>query len=169
MLKQFVPIIILILTSIHLNAAEPENVPIKIPEGNNLKLTVHAKGEQIYKCTAANGGYEWQWQAPDAILYDKDKQTKVGTHGAGPLWTYQDGSSVKGKMIQKIEAPDPDSAPWMLLEAKEAGGHGLLAETSFILRFNTKGGLPPVAGCDAKNAGKEARITYSADYSFYGQ
>ena len=132
-------------------------------------LTIYAKGDQIFKCTAEDGEYRWQWQAPDAVLYDKDKQTKIGTHGAGSKWIYQDGSSVKGKMVQKIDAPDSDSAPWLLLEAKEVSGQGLLTQTSFILRFNTKGGLPPHSGCDEKNAGKETRVAYSADYSFYGQ
>jgi hypothetical protein len=73
-------------------------------------------------------------------------------------------------VIQKIDAPDSGAAPWLLLEGKEPGGQGVLAHVRFILRFNTQGGLPPDAsGCDKNNAGKESRIAYSADYSFFGQ
>jgi hypothetical protein len=170
MFKCFALFLVVALSGFYADAADIVKDGIKIPDGNNLKLTVHAIGDQIFKCLAANGGYKWQWQAPDAILYDMDTQTQVGMHSAGPSWTYQDGSSIKGQMLQKIDAPDPDAAPWLLLEGKEQGGQGLLTHISFILRFNTKGGLPPDASrCDKNNAGKESRIAYSADYSFFGQ
>ena len=43
---------------------------IRPPAGQVAKLTVHAKGDQIYQCTLNGGVYSWQTQAPDAKLFD---------------------------------------------------------------------------------------------------
>jgi hypothetical protein len=139
------------------------------PAGNKPFLTVHAKGDQIYLCIFDSGAYSWKWQAPDAKLFDVNSQKQVGTHGSGPNWKYQDGSSVKAKMIQKIAAPDVNSVPWLLLETIEHSDQGLLAQTRYIMRTNTQGGIEPSSGCDANHLGAEAKAPYSADYVFFGQ
>jgi Protein of unknown function (DUF3455) len=142
---------------------------IKVPEGNSAYLTVRAKGDQIFHCILKTGEYSWKWHAPEAKLYDTQNQTLVGSHGAGPSWTHKDGSSVKAKVIQKIDAPDKASAPWMLLEVTEHQRDGLLAQASYIQRVNTQGGVAPLSGCDANHLGSERRVSYSADYVFFNK
>lgn len=138
-----------------------------MPEGNNVYLNLHAKGDQIFYCELSAGIYSWTWQAPDAKLYDTNNKALVGSHGAGPSWTHNDGSSVKAKVIQKIDALDKASAPWLLLEVTGHKGDGLLAQASYIQRINTHGGVSPIAGCDANHLGSGKQVPYSADYIFY--
>ncbi|MEQ1739980.1 MAG: DUF3455 domain-containing protein [Methyloglobulus sp.] len=142
---------------------------IKVPEGNNVSLNVHGKGDQIFYCALSTGVYSWIWQAPDAKLYDAQNKALVGSHGAGPSWLHTDGSSVKAKVIQKTDAPDKASAPWLLLEVTEGKGDGLLAHASYIQRINTQGGLSPISSCDANHLGTEKRMAYEADYIFYSK
>jgi Protein of unknown function (DUF3455) len=149
------------------DAAIPD--AIKVPDGNSAYLTVHAKGDQIFHCVLKAGEYSWKWHAPEAKLYDTQKQALVGSHGAGPSWTYKDGSSIKAKAIQKIDAPDKASAAWLLLEVTEHKGDGLMAQASYIQRIDTKDGVAPSSGCDANHLGSERRVRYSADYVFYSK
>jgi Protein of unknown function (DUF3455) len=142
---------------------------IKVPEGNSVYLTVYAKGDQIFHCVLKTGVYSWKWYAPEAKLYAIQSQALVGSHGAGPSWTHKDGSSVKAKVIQKIDAPDKASAPWLLLEVTGHQGDGLLAQASYIQRINTQGGVAPSSACDANHLGSERRVPYNADYTFYGK
>jgi Protein of unknown function (DUF3455) len=142
---------------------------IKVPDGNSAYLTVHAKGDQIFHCVQKAGTYTWKWHAPEAKLYDTQNQTLVGSHGAGPSWAYKDGSSVKAKVAQKIDAPDKADAAWLLLEVTEHKGDGLLAQASYIQRINTQGGVAPLSACDGNHLGSEKRAPYSADYSFYNK
>jgi Protein of unknown function (DUF3455) len=148
------------------DAAIPD--AIKVPEGNRTYLTVHAKGDQIFHCVLNTGDYSWKWHTPEAKLYDTQNQALVGSHGAGPNWTYKDGSSVKAKVIQKIDAPDK-AAAWLLLEVTEHKGDGVLVKSSYIQRISTQGGVAPSSGCDANHLGSERRVRYSADYVFYSK
>lgn len=169
--KKLLLAIALWMNSCRLFAAEstPSLESIAALAGNKLLLTVHAKGDQVYLCALEAGDYTWKWQAPDAKLFDSQTQKVVGSHGAGPSWEYQDGSSVKAKLIQKADAPDNTAIPWLLLEITEHKGQGLLTQARHILRINTQGGTPPSSGCDANHLGAEKRIPYSADYNFYSK
>ncbi len=142
---------------------------IKVPEGNSVYLTVHAKGDQIFHCVLKTGEYFWKWHAPEAKLYDVKDQALVGSHGAGPSWMHKDGSSVIAKVIQKIDAPDKASAPWLLLEVTEHQRDGELAKASYIQRISTQGGVAPSSGCDNNHLGSERWVRYSADYVFYSK
>ncbi len=142
---------------------------LKVPEGNTLQLTLHAKGDQIYQCMYLDGAYQWQWQAPDAKLYEPQNQSLVGSHGAGPSWVYKDGSSIKAKALQKVDSPEKSAAPWLLLEVTEHKGDGMLTKTRYIQRINTTGGISPSSTCDGNHPGLEKRIPYTADYIFYTQ
>jgi hypothetical protein len=139
---------------------------IAVPNGNNQVLTLHAKGEQIYQCTSQQSVYSWQWQAPKAQLFDA-KGHLVGSHAAGPEWTFQDGSRVTGKMLKKVDLTPDTTVAWLLLEATQHHGNGVFANISFIQRVKTQGGLPPVSGCDANHLGAEKPVSYSSDYIFY--
>jgi hypothetical protein len=146
------------------------HVPEKInpPAAEKVILEVHASGSQIYTCQQdMDGKYGWALKAPDAELRDEQGDV-VGRHYAGPTWKHQDGSEVTGKVVARVDSPDPDSIPWLLLNATAHAGNGVLSSVTSIQRIRTKGGQPPPAiGCNASQARVEAKSSYSADYYFY--
>ena len=99
-------------------------------EGQQPLLTLTGKGVQIYTCQQVDDKAQWVFQAPEATLFD-EKEAKVGTHAAGPVWNYQDGSTVKGEVIAKNPAPDPEAIPWLLLRAVSSQGSGLMTRVDF--------------------------------------
>ncbi len=106
------------------------------------------------------------FQAPVARLFDAN-QNEVGTHGDGPLWNFEDGSSIQGVPFAKSSSPDPASIPWLLLKGVKPRRVGVLTAVDFIRRSDTKGGTPPTSGCDPVHKGDIARIPYTATYTFY--
>jgi hypothetical protein len=129
-------------------------------------LTAVGKGVQIYTCRDAPGVLQWAFQAPEATLFDASSR-EIGTHGAGPIWKIQDGSSVKGALLAKTDAPDPGNIPWLLLKADDHEGVGILAKVDYIRRSETHGGIAPPSGCDAERLGVTVRVPYTATYTFY--
>ena len=81
-------------------------------------------------------------------------------------WQHKDGSRVTGKVAAKINAPESDDIPWLLLTASSQSNHGVLANVTHIQRIHTHGGQP-TGECKAATAGSEIRSQYSADYLFY--
>jgi Protein of unknown function (DUF3455) len=139
---------------------------IAVPEGNKLHLKAHAVGIQIYSCN----GSAWTFVAPRADLLDR-RGKLLGTHFAGPTWQAKDGSKVVGARAGGVNV-DPTAIDWLLLSATstaEGPRRGdLLADTTFIQRVNTTGGLiPPAADCHAGTAGTVKEIPYTADYHFW--
>ena len=126
-------------------------------------LTVQGRGVQIYSCTKTPTGAAWVFVGPAARLFDKDG-VEVGTHGDGPVWHLDDGSSVVGQVASKSPSPDAGSVPWLLVKAVSTTGAGQLARVEFIRRSETKGGVAPAGGCDA---GALVRVPYSTTYTFY--
>jgi Protein of unknown function (DUF3455) len=136
------------------------------PAAQHASLTVIGKGVQIYACQYLADAPQWVFQAPEAALFDV-AGAKVGTHGAGPVWTYQDGSLVKGEVVAKNPAPEAGAVPWLLLKAAGVEGSGLLTRIEFIRRSDTHGGIAPPTGCDARHLGAISRVPYMAVYTFY--
>jgi hypothetical protein len=153
-----------------IHAASVPDVPeqIKSPAGERLVFQAHASGAQIYTCQqGADGQSQWTLKAPDAQLHDQ-KGAVVGHHYAGPAWKHNDGSEVTGKAAAKVDSPDPDSIPWLLITATGHSGAGVFAQVTSIQRIHTKGGhAPAAASCDSSKLGAEAKIPYTADYYFY--
>ncbi len=145
-----------------------QNVPPQLQPtaGEQLFLTVHAKGDQVYTCKEGVTEFDWVLKAPDAQLFDKDGKP-FGRHFAGPTWEANDGSRVTGKAVANAPSPDPDSVPWLLVHVVDHEGNGDLSRATSIQRIHTKGGKPPASGCDSTHTGREVRIPYSADYLFY--
>jgi hypothetical protein len=158
----------------------PPPVPpaLEPPAGATVKLHAHAVGAQIYTCAAsgdasadggADGGattYAWVLRAPDAKLYDA-AGTQVGTHGAGPNWTWRDGSVAIGAKIAELPAPSDEAISWLLLRVTSTRGAGMLSDATYVQRLDTTGGKAPATGCDATTVGMETRSTYEADYYFF--
>ena len=129
------------------------------PASQHPVLTVQGQGVQIYTCQVS----KWVFVAPAARLFDATGR-EVGSHGDGPVWHLEDGSSVLGKVVAKSPAPDQMSIPWLLLKSDGTYGSGKLAGVEFIRRSETKGGTAPGGGCET---GAFARVPYSATYTFY--
>jgi hypothetical protein len=157
----------LLLASISLLAsiAQAQN-PTEPPPGQHLLLTVLGKGVQIYTCQQSSGVPQWVFQSPEATLFDT-LGAKVGTHGAGPIWKYQDGSTIKGEVVARSASPDPTAIPWLLLKAISPSGLGILTQVDFIRRSDTHGGVALSTGCDAQHLAAVSRVPYAATYTFY--
>lgn len=137
-----------------------------------LRLTVAARGVQIYECraTQAGGGHAWAFVAPEAELFDAAGRT-VGHHGAGPHWTFDGGTRVIGRVTGRADAPQAGAIPWLRLEAPvptPGAAPGRDGGLRSIQRIHTAGGLAPARGCDAAGTGRRVRVPYTADYLFYG-
>jgi Protein of unknown function (DUF3455) len=139
---------------------------IAVAAGHKQFLVGHATGVQIYSCGPTAGGYAWSFVAPRANLYDS-RGTLLTTHFAGPTWQTKDGSFVVATVVDR--APAEGTIPWLLLRAASTSP-GRLAETTYIQRLATTGGLAPAAGtCNAATAGTTAEVPYTADYVFWKQ
>jgi hypothetical protein len=150
------------------------------PMGATLSVKYHGVGTQIYTCTASGGAdagadagavtYSWVFKAPDAKLYDwTNTTTQVGTHGAGPEWTYTaDNSVVNGVKAQSVTEASTD-IPWLLLRASSTTGTGgVFSNITYVQRLNTSGGVAPAASdCNSAKAGMDTAVNYTADYYFY--
>jgi hypothetical protein len=148
-------------------AAQPAE--IAVPAGQTLALVLTGRGVQIYECRAvagAPGKFEWVFKAPEADLFDAGGR-KVGRHFAGPAWVLDDGGKVVGRVKAKADAPDGQGVPWLLLEAVDATGGGVLGSVRSIQRVNTAGGKAPAEVPDASKVGQDIRVEYTATYKFY--
>jgi hypothetical protein len=151
---------------------EPE-VPAALKHVADVQfsLGVHAKGVQIYECGPSKDKASvltWNFKAPEATLADGDGKP-VGLHYAGPTWEGLDGSKVVGQVKASAPSADPDSIPWLLLDAKSNFGTGTFARVGAIQRVVTHGGKAPAEGCDSARVGSELRVPYTADYFFYNK
>lgn len=140
--------------------AQDATVP---PANEHEVLKVQGRGVQIYSCTKTATGVQWVFTAPAARLFDKDG-VEVGTHGDGPVWHLQDGSSVIGQVVSKAPSPDTGAVPWLLLKAASRSGAGVFSGVDFVRRSETKGGVAPANACDL---GAISRVPYEAKYTFY--
>lgn len=172
MMARVLSIVFVIGVAIHTSAqgVSGSDVPekIKAPAGEEIVLKAHASGVQIYVCQAgADGKYAWTLKAPEADLRDQQGAV-IGRHFAGPSWKHNDGSEVKGKAVARVDSPDADSIPWLLVTVTDRSGNGVLSRVTSIQRLHTKGGQPPpAADCSASRQNTEVKVSYSADYYFY--
>jgi len=150
-------------------AAVPVPDNLRVPSTQTLSLETRATGVQIYDCKPGKDGparYEWVFRAPEADLFDK-AGTKIGRHYAGPTWESNDGSKAVGEVKARDDGPDANAIPWLLMSARSTAGTGILGKTASVQRVQTVGGKAPAASCSQAEAGKEARVPYSATYYFY--
>ena len=140
---------------------------IKAPAGEVVVLRAHASGSQIYACQqGTDGKYAWTLKAPDAELRDAHGK-QIGRHFAGPSWKLTDGSEVTGKAAARVDAPDANAIPWLLVTVTGHSGDGKLSRVTSIQRIRTHGGQAPADGCSAAKAGAETKSSYTAEYLFY--
>lgn len=156
----------------------PPVIPaLTVPAGARVKLHAHAIGAQIYTCTASGGGvdagadagaptYAWVLKAPDAKLYDQ-AGVQMGTHGAGPIWTANDGSLAHGVKVIEWQSTAADAISWLLLRVSSTTGVGAFSDVTYVQRLSTVGGKAPATGCEATTVGTDVRSNYAAEYYFF--
>lgn len=170
MKKHLVPTLALCAFASLAIAALPEpagiSVALRASPGEHAAFALNARGVQVYVCKATSEQrYEWAFVAPEATLLEDGKV--VGRHGAGPSWeSTNDSSSVRGAVREKQDG-GAGNIPWLLLAGTPSDGAGRFSGVTSIQRVATRGGVAPSAPCDASNAGREARVDYTADYYFY--
>jgi len=132
-----------------------------VPDGNEVAFRVYASGVQVYWWN----GSSWGLVGPVATLYANAGMTgKVGVHYGGPTWKTNSGSLVIGKNPIRC-TPDPDSIPWLRLEADETDGAGIFAGVTYIQRVNTNGGKAPAE--PGTYDGERVDVPYTTEYVFY--
>jgi Protein of unknown function (DUF3455) len=147
--------------------------PTLPPADAHVQNAVVGRGVQIYRCTAKFGGltsgsFEWAFEAPDATLLDPSTHQPVGTHSAGPTWTWNDGSSITGTVLQTQPSSDPANIPWLLITTQSIGAAaGELADVTLVRRSDTQAGIAPKTGCDMGHLHSIVRVPYQATYTFY--
>ncbi len=141
--------------------------PTLPPPDARVKFTAVGLGVQVYKCAPQDGGYQWVLEMPVAKLFDPATHQPLGTHSMGPTWTWNDGSSITGNIIQKQPSTDPANVPWLLVATHSEGDTtGALSDVTLVRRSNTQAGVPTMA-CDAEHQNNEVRVPYEATYTFY--
>ena len=143
--------------------------PLRVPSNQRLLFAATAKGVQIYTCSAKTksaSDFAWTLQAPSADLFTDG--VLLGKHYAGPTWELKsDGSKVVGVVSSKVNAPQKDAIPLLLLKAKPERKPGILGEVKWIQRLDTMGGKAPLTGCDRSRQQAVVRVPYTANYYFY--
>jgi hypothetical protein len=155
----------------------PVPVSLQVPAGNKAFRAGAAVGTQDYICLPSG----WTFFGPQATLFD-ERDEQIITHflspnpieNGTPRVTWQDSrdtSKVWGLAVASVTV-QPDAIPWLLLKVVGAEdgptGGDELAETTFVQRLNTVGGLAPSTGCTmSQQVGSRALVPYSADYFFY--
>jgi hypothetical protein len=163
-----------------------------VPAGNKLFLGTHAVGTQNYVCKPSGAGVAYVLFTPEATLFGEDGGQSI-THYFSPnpfepntdpkvvsdgmiraTWQHRDTSTVWAKLHQPNGAVtvNQNAIAWLLLDVVGARngptGGDKLAETTFIQRLNTTGGLAPSTGCSSlTDVGNQAFVPYTADYFFY--
>jgi hypothetical protein len=165
---KLLPAVLGLAVLLHAQNIPRPDVPdqIKAPADEQVIVVAHAIGSQIYTCELSGAAYEWKLKAPGAELRDA-RGTLIGHHFAGPTWKHIDGSEVRGKAVAKVNSPQADSIPWLLVTATEHSGNGAFTRVTAIQRVHTKGGQPPATDCNASKQKSEVKSSYTADYYFY--
>ena len=176
--------------------APPVPANIKVLPGNEAFLVGHAVGTQNYVCLPSATGVAFTLFTPEATLLSDDgkqitthffspnpfeQNTNPAVSAAGTIratWQHsRDTSTVWGQVKPGNSSSDPgfvapNAIAWLLVTVVGADngptGGDALAETTFIQRLNTSGGLAPSTGCGSPtDVGHLAFVPYTADYFFY--
>ena len=138
------------------------------PPGAVVIATAEGRGVQIYRCVPQGNVLQWTFEAPEATLFQPGTDQQLGTHGAGPTWTWADGSSISGKVLAKQVSPLAGAIPWLLVATQPASTtSGRLSGVTLVRRSDTQAGDVPQTACDASQVNTTLRVPYKATYVFY--
>jgi len=176
----------------------PPAVPgnLAVLAGNEPFLVGHGVGTQNYVCLPTATGVAFKLFTPEATLLSDDEK-QVTTHFFSPnpderntdptlaangviraTWQHsRDGSSVWAFVADGDSSTDErfvakDAVAWLLLTVKGTqlgpDGGDTLAQSTFVQRVNTAGGVAPKTGCaSSADVGHLAFVPYTADYFFF--
>lgn len=165
----------------------PPSVPasLEVPAGNEAFRLGHAFGTQNYVCLPGDsvGRVGWTLFTPEAtLLGEQDEQLTTHFFSPNPVEggvvraTWEDSVDTSFVWARAVASAtvDPNAIAWLLLQTAgtEVGPTGgtTLADTTFVQRVNTRGGLAPVTGCSLPtDVGSKRFVPYKADYFFYRQ
>jgi len=162
---------------------------LEVPDGYSVFFKGEAAGTQNFVCLQTTSGITWAFLGPQATLFqsligDFDQQNATHFLSANPVennlprptWQHSfDTSRVWARAVASSSDADYVEAgaiPWLLLQATGAAigptGGGTLAQTAYIHRLSTSGGVAPTTGCSqTTDVGKISLVPYTADYYFY--
>jgi len=140
------------------NAARPEATLFHTYFGHEIQIITHflspdAKPNQFAPSPLPVGSATWE------SSFDSSK-----------VWAQKLRGIPAGS--DETSCPNSGAIDCLLLQAigSEQGPTGgkVLTKTTFVQRLNTKGGSAPSEGCaKSEDVGKQALVSYSADYYFY--
>lgn len=137
---------------------------LRPPEGQQLVLKALGRGSQNYVCDQATG--RWTFRDPTATLNRHGRA--IGIHYAGPTWELFDGSRVRATVRVNLPAPNPTTdIPWLLLQATEHAGSGVLSTVDYVQRLHTRGGVAPNGGSCDPARDQTVGVPYTAVYRFF--
>lgn len=158
---------------------------LSVPQGSKAFAIGHAVGTQNYVCLPSGEGAKWVLFGPQATVFN-DEGEQIMTHFLSPnpaegnvaraTWQHSDTSSavwaVKQEESDDARFVEPGAIKWFLLRVvgsqNGAGSRDRLAETTYIQRVNTSGGIAPAAECaTSADVSKTKLVAYTADYVFY--
>ena len=131
-------------------------------------FVLRGEGINVFECkplATDPARFTWAFSAPNATLYDSGRA--VARNTAENMWEASGDRSTVTGTIRARQDGGSSNLPWLLLRAQSTPDDGLFAGVTSVQRVNTAGGVAPDTGCDASNAGKEARVAFTADYYFY--
>ncbi|MEJ3747924.1 DUF3455 domain-containing protein [Actinomycetes bacterium KLBMP 9797] len=147
------------------HAAPPRHLPpvpaaLAAPAGNALSSVYHARGVQVYQCTAG----AWAFVEPAAGLTGFARgRSRAAVHFRGPSWqSTEDGSLVEARAV--ASSPVAGSIPELLLQATRTRGGGDFGTVTYLQRLATSGGTAPAGTC---TDGATTGVPYRAVYAFY--
>jgi len=141
---------------------------VQVPAGHKVAMETVGVGQITYECRAKKDmmGHEWVFVGPDAKLMDRMGKQVGKYYGPPATWESNDGSKLTATQLAVAPAA-AGSIPLQLVKASPAMGAGAMQGVSYIQRVTTKGGVAPVAPCDASSAGSKQLVNYQADYIFW--
>ena len=80
------------------------------------------------------------------------------------------GSAALAPHSHQVNVPAPDPTkdiPWLLLQATEHAGSGVLSTVDYIQRLHTRGGVAPNGGICEPASDQTVGVPYTAVYKFY--
>jgi hypothetical protein len=118
----------------------PDTLPDAIAApGENVVLTLHAEGAQIYECKAgADGKLAWAFREPIAALLLDGKT--VGRHYAGQTGSTSTPAPSSARRRQRRPGATANDIPWLKLTVTSGRGTGILSGVTTVQRINTAGG-----------------------------
>lgn len=172
---RFAPVLSLLGAALLLSACAPMAArysqdalpdPVKVPAGHQVAMQTVGVGKIAYECKVDKGAPVWVFAGPDAVLNDRGGM-QVGTYVGPPAtWANRDGSSVTATQIAVAPA-GAGNIPSQLVKANPATGSGAMQGVTYIQRVATRGGVAPMAACNASNIGEKQWVPYQADYIFW--